>query len=139
MTIGGRPVAPMAPMHSVYPPPPPPSALPVQQLAPQLPVLHASSTAGGPNRSLVQPGSHPATVPVVATAPPQMNVGDITASTMSLADLAPRVKSLGFPASSSFVMGTVERCVVVFSGNLSESRYFILILGLCNVPLFHTI
>lgn len=126
MTIGGRPVPPMVPMPSGYHPPSA-SSTGVQQLPPQVPKFHASGDVGGQVRPLVQPGGqkqllpgHSSAVPVVATCPPQpqVNLGDITASTMSLADIAPQVKSLGFPSSSRFVLGTVERyvCVCVLAG-----------------------
>lgn len=39
----------------------------------------------------------------------QVNLGDLSAGMMSLVDLAPRVRALGFPASCSFVLGLLER------------------------------
>ncbi len=41
----------------------------------------------------------------------QVNIGDISVGTISLADLAARVKNLGFPVSCSFVIGLLERYI----------------------------
>ena len=118
MTIGGRPVNSMATMLPIYKPSSS-SSIAMQQLPPKVPALHGIGDGVGEIRPHIQasvgqkmlPLGHSVAVPVTTASPSQMNLGDITTTSMSLSDLAPRVESLGFPASSSFVIGTVERYV----------------------------
>ncbi len=57
-------------------------------------------------------------------APPHrgepMSLGELSTgvSSLALADLAPRVKALGFPASCSFVFGLLERFVMMWNISL---------------------
>lgn len=64
---------------------------------------HQGGQGGGPKK--YSPVHHP------PSQQQQVNLGDLSAGTMSLADLAPRVQALGFPASCSFVLGLLERYI----------------------------
>lgn len=63
------------------------------------------------------PIPHPPGPPMPSQLQPQppqpqqqpVSLGELSAGVGSLADLAPRVKALGFPASCSFVLGLLER------------------------------